>query len=73
MNLHALKDIGFDVTHSLLLTGNFLTIHRADSAERFQSVPLITHGRSDYVRVKLYKPTTGALSSPLVRIKTTAA
>jgi hypothetical protein len=40
MSLHALKDIGFDVTHSLLSTGNFLTIHRADSAERFQSVPL---------------------------------
>jgi hypothetical protein len=49
MSLHALKDIGFDVTHSLLSTGNFLTIRRADSTERFQSVPLITHGRSDYV------------------------
>jgi hypothetical protein len=68
MGLHALKDIGFaDVTHSLLSTGNFLTIRRADSAEQFQSVPLINHGRSDYVRVKLYKPTTGTLSSPQVK------
>jgi hypothetical protein len=67
MRLHALKDIGFDATHSLLSTGNFLTIRRADSAERFQSVPLITHGRSDYVRVKIYKPTTGPPSSEKVK------
>jgi hypothetical protein len=58
MSFHALKDIGFDVTHSLLAKGNFLTIRRAGSDDRFQSVPLITHGRSGYVRVKLYKPTT---------------
>jgi hypothetical protein len=58
MSLHALKDIGFDVTHSLLSKGNFLTIRRAGSDERFQSVSLITHGGSDYVRVKRYKPTT---------------
>jgi hypothetical protein len=47
MSLHALKDIGFDVTHSLLAQGNFLTIRRAGTDERFQSVPLVTHGRSD--------------------------
>jgi hypothetical protein len=52
MSLHALKDIGFDVTHSLLAQGNFLTIRRAGTDERFQSVPLVTHGRSDYVRIK---------------------
>jgi hypothetical protein len=61
MSLHALKDVGFDVTHSLLEKGNFLTIQRAGSDERFQSIPLITHGRSDYVRVKLYKPSSDTL------------
>jgi hypothetical protein len=40
MSLHALKDVGFDVTHSLLEKGNFLTIRRAGSDERFQSIPL---------------------------------
>jgi hypothetical protein len=62
MSLHALKDVGFDVTHSLLSKGNFLTIRRAGSNDRFHSVPLITHGRSDYVRVKLYKPSTARAS-----------
>jgi hypothetical protein len=62
MSLHALKDVGFDVTHSLLEKGNILTIRRAGSDERFQSIPLITHGRSDYVRVKLYKPASDTLS-----------
>jgi hypothetical protein len=49
MSLHALKDIGFDVTRSILSKGNFLTIRQAGSDDRFQSVPLITHDRSDYV------------------------
>jgi hypothetical protein len=62
MSLHALKDVGFDVTHSLLEKGNFLTIRRAGSDQRFQSIPLITHGRSDYVRVKIYKPSTDTLT-----------
>jgi hypothetical protein len=67
MSLHALlKDIGFDVTHPLLANGNFLTIRRAGSDERFQAVPLVTHSLSDYVRVKLYKPTTAHLTSPQV-------
>jgi hypothetical protein len=62
MSLHALKDVGFDVTHSLLEKGNFLTICRAGSDQRFLSIPLITHGRSDYVRVKIYKPSSDNLT-----------
>jgi hypothetical protein len=62
MSLHALKDVGFDVTHSLLEKGNCLTIRRAGSDERFQSIPLITHGPLDYVRVKLYKPSSDTLT-----------
>jgi hypothetical protein len=65
MSLHALKDVGFDVTYSLLAKGNFLTIRRTGSDERLQSIPLITHGRSDYVRVKLYKPSTDTMTVTL--------
>jgi hypothetical protein len=60
-----LKDVGFDVTHSLLSEGNFLTIRHTGSDERFQSILLITHGRSDYVRVKLYKPLTDTMTDKL--------
>jgi hypothetical protein len=69
ISLHALKDIGFDVTHLLLSKGNFLTIRRAGSDDRFQLVPLITHGRSDYVRVKLYKPSTAQAMNPQMQSK----
>jgi hypothetical protein len=65
MSLHVLKDVGFDVTHSLLSKGNFLTIRCAGSDERFQSIPFITHGGSDYVRVKLYKPSTDTMTDKL--------
>jgi hypothetical protein len=65
MSLHALKDVGFDVTHSSLEKGNFLKIRRAGYDERFQSIPLITHGRSDYVRVKLYKPSQDTMMDKL--------
>jgi hypothetical protein len=65
MSLYALKDVGFDVTHLLLEKDNFLTIRRPGSDERFQSIPLITHGRSDYVRVKLYKPSSDTMTDKL--------
>jgi hypothetical protein len=65
MSLNALKEVGFNVTHSLLSKGNFLTIRRAGSDERFQSIPLITHGRSDDVRLKIYKPTTDVLTDTM--------
>jgi hypothetical protein len=74
MSLHALKYVVFDVIHSLLEKGNFLTIRRAGSYQRFQSIPLITHGRSDYVRVKRFKTSsdtltdTRDLATPLSRL-----
>jgi hypothetical protein len=57
MSLHALKDIGFDMKHSLLSKGNFLTIRQAGSDDRFQSVPLITH-----VEIQYFAPLSSAIA-----------
>jgi hypothetical protein len=53
---HALQDLGYKVQHALLASGNHLKICKVVGQDMWYSVPLVTHGCSDYVKVCLHQP-----------------
>ena len=61
LSIHALKDLGFEARHAMYQDGNILELRRFDSTI-WSRVPLITHGKSDYVRVRLHRPSVAGLS-----------
>jgi hypothetical protein len=62
LSCHALKDMGYDVQHALLATGNVLCLQKIGSSE-WHAVPLVTHGRSDYVKVNLHLPAVDGVTT----------
>jgi hypothetical protein len=61
LSCHALQDLGYDVQHSLLMPGNLLRLRKTGSTI-WHSIPLVTHGRSDYVKVDLHLPAVAGLT-----------
>jgi hypothetical protein len=62
LSCHALKDMGYEVQHSLLASGNLLRIRKLGTQE-WHSIPLVTHGRSDYVKVNLHLPAVAGITT----------
>jgi hypothetical protein len=62
LRIHALKDLGFEARHAMYQDGNILELRRFYSTI-WSRVPLITHGKSDYVRARLHRPSVAGLSS----------
>jgi hypothetical protein len=55
LSCHALKDLGFEVQHAFLTTGKLLRLQKVGTTT-WHYIPLVTHGRSDYVKVQLHLP-----------------
>jgi hypothetical protein len=62
LSCHALKDLGYEVQHAFLLTGNLLRLRKIGTKE-WHAIPLVTYGRSDYVKVKLHLPSVEGLTT----------
>jgi hypothetical protein len=62
LSCHALQDLGYEVQHALLTTGNQLKLCKAGTT-LWHHVPLVTHGRSDYVKVTLHLPAISGVSN----------
>jgi hypothetical protein len=62
LSCHAFKDIGYEVQHSFLNSGNLLRLRKVGQT-KWHSIPLITHGRSDYVKVKLHLPAVEGITA----------
>jgi hypothetical protein len=62
LSCHALKDLGYEVQHALLASGNLLRV-RQIGTPTWHSIPLVTHGRSDYVKVNLHLPAVEGIST----------
>jgi hypothetical protein len=60
LSCHALKDLGFDVQHALLASGNLLRLGKI-SSDNWHAIPLVTHGRSNYVKVNLHLPAVAGI------------
>jgi hypothetical protein len=55
MSAHALQELGYDVEHCLLSTGNVLRLRHV-SASTWHTVSLTTVGKADFVKVRLHRP-----------------
>jgi hypothetical protein len=55
LSCHALKDLGYEVQHAFLTTGNLLRLRKVGTTT-WHSIPLVTHRWSDYVKVQLHLP-----------------
>jgi hypothetical protein len=54
LSCRALKDMGYDIQHALLASGNILCLCKIGS-QQWHLIPLVNHhGRLDYVRVNLH-------------------
>jgi hypothetical protein len=62
LSCHALQDLGYEVQHALLATGNLLKLRKTGTTH-WHHVPLVTHGRSDYVKVTLHLPSVAGVTT----------
>jgi hypothetical protein len=62
LSCHALKDLGYEVQHALLASGNLLRVRQIGTTT-WHAIPLVTHGRSDYVKVNLHLPAVEGIST----------
>jgi hypothetical protein len=62
ISCHALKDLGYEVQHALLASGNLLRVRKVGT-QLWHSIPLVTHGRSDYVKVNLHLPAVAGVTT----------
>lgn len=58
LSLHAIEELRYDVTHHLLHNGCILCLRSAGTNDMWVHVPLQMLGKSDYIQVRLCKPTT---------------
>ena len=61
LSCHALKDLGYEVQHALLASGNLLCLWKVVT-QMWQSIPLVTKGCSDYVLVHLHLPAVAGIT-----------
>jgi hypothetical protein len=61
LSCHALQDLGYEVQHALLTTGNMLKLCKAGT-QLWHQIPLGTHGCSDYVKVTLHLPAVAGVT-----------